>query len=58
MVIKEFIDNGLIKPQTDKAGNIIAYHMVDLNNDQFMGSIIDEVHKEVQFENTAMEYNA
>lgn len=58
MNIKEFIDNGLIKPQTDKAGNIIAYYMVDLNNDELMDSIVEEVHKEVQFENTAMEYNA
>lgn len=58
MDIKEFIDNGLIKPQTDKAGNIIAYYMVDLNNDKFMDSIVEEVHKEVQFENTVAEYNA
>ena len=58
MDIKEFIDKGLIRPQTDKAGNIIVYYMVGLDNDQFMDSIIEEVHKDIEFENTVAEYNA
>ena len=58
MDIKEFIDKGLIRPRFDKAGNIIAYYMVDLDNDQFMDSIIEEVHKDIEFENTVAEYNA
>ena len=55
-MIKELIDAGLVKPCTDKAGNIIAYYMVDLDSEEFINSTIEEVHKEVEFENTAKKY--
>ena len=41
-MIKELIDAGLVKPCTDKAGNIIAYYMVDLDSEEFINSTIEE----------------
>lgn len=55
-MIKELIDAGLVKSCADKAGNIIAYYMVDLDSEEFINSTIEEVHKEVKFENTTKKY--